>query len=450
MKEELLQFIWQQQYFNRLELLSEDGETLQILSPGDLNTHQGPDFLNAQVRIGHTLLAGAVELHILASDWRRHAHSGDQHYRNVILHVVWENDLSPGGTVGKHLPAENFPMLVLQHRVPKLLLGQYEKRMKSPVFIPCERVTATVAPQILAAWRQQLLLRRLGRRALLIRSFLQQNRQDWEETAWWLMARNFGLPLNGLAFETLGKTLPVRLLARHKGDAFRLEALLLGQAGLLEKDFRSDYPQRLQKEYNYLQKKYHLSPISIPLSFLRMRPAHFPTIRLVQLAALLSEHTAWFAAIRAADSPRDFASWLQVEATGYWDDHYLLEASGIAAGREPLSTKDRLRAGSVKPGPKKLGNSMRNSLLINTFVPLLYTYGVLRGEPACQDRALHWLQEAAAERNSILAGWEKIGITNKNAADSQALLELKTHYCGPKKCLDCAIGQVLLPRFRQE
>ena len=410
MKEELLQFIWRWQYFNPHELLSETGETLQVLSPGELNTHQGPDFLHAQVRIGDTLLAGSVELHIAASDWDRHAHTGDSHYRNVILHVVWENDLGAGPAVKRSGGAE-IPMLVLQHRVPKLLLGQYESWMKSRIFVPCERDAAKVTDDAWRQWKQQLLLQRLQRKTVMVRSWLEQNRQDWEETAWWLLARNFGLTVNGAAFEAIGRSLPVRLLARHRGDVFRLEALLLGQAGLLEKEYpglpEKGSPALLQKEYGYLQKKYRLVPVQTPLRFFRMRPAHFPTIRLAQLASLLAGHTGWCAAILEADSPRDLDDRLQVKAGG-------------------------------------LGKVMRNSLLINTFIPLLYAYGRLRAAPAYQDRALRWLREAGAEKNTILTGWVRSGVTNEHAADSQALLELKTGYCDAKKCLHCAIGRMLL------
>jgi Protein of unknown function (DUF2851) len=422
MREELLQFIWRFQYFNPHELLTEAGDPLLILSPGEPNTHQGPDFLNAQVRIGDTLMAGSIELHIRASDWRRHAHDGDPHYTNVILHVVWKNDwstpgigIAPGETAGP-LPPERIPLLVLRDRVPKLLLGQYEKWMKNPAFIPCERMVAKTDASVRAAWQQRLLIQRLHRRTLLIRDWLQQNEQDWEETTWWMMARNFGLPVNGMAFEAIGKSLPVRLLARYRQEPLRLEALLLGQAGLLEKGFPPGYPQSLQKEYRYLQQKHRLSPIQIPLSFLRMRPAHFPTLRLAQLATVLSGHTAWFAAIRGAGSPRDLEAWLSVEAAG----------------------------AHIGARSKKLGSQMIRNILVNTFVPLLYAYGALRNEPAFRDKAVLWLQRTTAEKNSVLSGFGEIGVTCKNAADSQALLELKVHYCDARKCLDCAIGQVLL------
>jgi hypothetical protein len=424
MREELLQFIWRWQYFNPHELLSETGEVLQVLSPGELNVHQGPDFLHAQVRIGGVLLVGSVELHIAASDWDRHAHTGDSHYRNVILHVVWENDL---------LRKEDIPMLVLQHRISKPLLGQYELWMKSRVFVPCERQLSQAGPDVWTGWKQELLLRRLQRRAMQVGVWLEQNRRDWEETTWWLLARNFGLTVNGAAFEAIARSLPIRMLARYRGDVFRLEALLLGQAGLLEEEVRwpkTEGEERLksegggflmlQREYRYLQRKYQLMPIQIPPRFFRMRPAHFPTVRLAQLASLLSEHTGWFTAILEADSPADLDDRLQAAAGSYG-------AEDGGKGRT-----------------KKLGEIMRNSIRINTFIPLLYAYGSLQSVPVCRERALRWLREAKAEKNTILTGWMRLGVANLNAADSQALLELKGGYCDAKRCLDCAIGKLLL------
>ncbi|HXO74991.1 MAG TPA: DUF2851 family protein, partial [Puia sp.] len=95
MREDLLQYIWRYLYFNQSHLVTEAGEELQILSPGELNTNAGPDFRNARIRLNDTVREGPVELHINASDWGRHGHDDDPNYRGVILHVVWENDGGP-------------------------------------------------------------------------------------------------------------------------------------------------------------------------------------------------------------------------------------------------------------------------------------------------------------------------------------------------------------------
>ncbi|HLZ87256.1 MAG TPA: DUF2851 family protein [Puia sp.] len=385
MREELLHFIWRFRHFNQQELVTEAGEPLQILFPGEPHRDQGPDFRNARVRIGGVCYVGPVELHVLASDWVRHAHDGDVHYRDVILHVVWENDLR--AEQGK------MPVLVLQSRVAGWLLSRYEHWMRHPSFVPCERQLAGVDAAVRAGWMRQLALRRLQRRAVAVYDRLEENRQDWEETGWWLMARSMGLPVNAGVFEAVARSLPLRVLRRQGAYLPALEGLLLGQAGLLP---AADARMR---EYQFLRVKYGLRPVGSPVSFLRMRPAHSPLERLVQLAALLADGRGWFAFIRDAETPEV-----------------------VSAAME---------------GVRGLGAEMRRGILINAFIPLLFAYGQ-------REKAMRWLSGMKAERNVILRGWEERGMAAKDAAGSQALLELKKEYCNARRCLECAIGRALL------
>jgi hypothetical protein len=397
MREELLHFIWRYGYFNQRELATETGESLQILSPGTLNGNQGPDFLQARIRIDGILFEGPVELHFKTSDWLKHGHDADNHYREVILHVVWENDIRPKGHA---MPTKRdaIPILVLRHRVSKLLLGQYHLWMTSRSFVPCERRLNEISKPDLTTWQQQLVRRRLQQRTLMIRSCLEENCQHWEETTWWLMARSLGQPVNAAAFEAIGRSLRVSLMGRHRDEPTRLEALLLGQAGLLEGAFSGDYPRHLQQEYRYCRGKYKLEPIRVPLSFMRMRPGHFPTIRLVQLAALMAAaDTGWFARIRDAESWRDIMPSLRVRASGYWDNHYTLDVTSA-------------------PRSKQMGETIKRSLLINAFIPMLFASGRLRDIPRSSKKALRWLEEIGPESNSIITGWRRLGITAETAA----------------------------------
>jgi hypothetical protein len=431
MEERLLQFIWEYQYFNQRELATEEGESVRIMSPGAFNGNQGPDFLGASIRIGHTTWTGAIEIHVNRSDWKRHKHSGDPHYQPVILHVVWENDRTAGDS--------SIPLLVLKSRVSKVLLGKYREWMKGGTFIPCERQLAKVWPPVRVGFLEKLVEERLKRRAHYIRSCLEKNQGHWEETAWWLMARNFGLPVNGEAFESIARSIPYALLMRLRTEPVSLEALLLGQAGLLNNSKRPEgtrkaqgenaetddgYPGLLRKEYAHLRLKYTLSPAPLPLLFLRMRPAHFPVIRLSQLGALFSRQGSWCALIREARWPGELDVLLSVHASPYWEGHYTMG----------------------KPSPfrvKALGEGMKRSLITNSFIPLLYAYGCLRGERVMREKALGWLRVMPAEKNAIITKWRNLGITAGSALDTQGLLELKGSYCGPKRCLDCAAGKVL-------
>jgi len=417
MTERLLQYLWQFQYFSKQSLTLDNGDEMAVIHPGRFNANQGPDFLEARIKIVNTLWIGHVELHLKTSDWFRHAHQFDRNYDSVVLHVVWEHDLPH-----HHL---NVPVFSLQSRVPRQLLQQYENWMKSPSFIACGQQARQVRHIIWTAWKERLSIERLQRRTTDIVSYLQQNNQHWEETFWWLLARNFGTTVNAEPFEAAARTLPVTLLARHRNQLNQLEALLMGQCGLLEGDFSNEYSIMLQKEYQYLRKKYNLQPVRQAVHFLRMRPMNFPTVRLAQLAALIWQSGHLFAHIKETESLDDIKKLLSVTASDFWNYHYTF-----------TDTADYQ--------PKKAGRQMVHAIIINTVVPLLFAWSVMHKDEALKNRALHWLESMPAERNHITDGFTRLGISNSHAGHSQALIELKSHYCDHRKCLDCSIGNALL------
>jgi hypothetical protein len=415
MTERLLQFIWQFQYFNKTELIATTAETVQVIFPGQYNTNQGPDFSDAKIKIGKTTWAGTVELHLKTSDWKKHNHQADKNYNNVILHVVWEDDGMK----------TNIPVLELKNRVSKILLKRYEELMNSPAFIPCEKSIHSVRDITWKSWKDRLLAERLLRKAKTVETFLQQNNYHWEESFWWLLARNFGMKINADAFESTARSVSVNILAKHKNQIHQLEAILLGQAGLLNGKFKEDYPAMLQKEYEFHKSKYKLSPGTLKPFFLRMRPGNFPTVRLAQLAMLVHHSAHLFSKIKEAGTLKDVKAWFDITANDYWHYHYRFE--------ETSSYRQ-----------KKLGEAMIDNIIINTVCPVLFAYGSYHDEQKYKDKALKWLEQTAAESNSITKGFVKLGIENKNAFDSQGLIELKNEYCNKKRCLDCAVGNSIL------
>jgi len=416
MNERLLHYIWKLQYFNKNELTTADAEQLQIIHPGNFNTNQGPDFLDAKIKIGNTIWAGNIELHIRSSDWKSHKHSDDKNYNNVILHVVWQHD------VNLDLP---FSTLELQSRVSKLLLNKYDELMNTDSFIACEKMIGQVNDITWSSWKERLLIERLQNKSQLIFNYLNENNNHWEETFWWLLAKNFGIKVNSDAFEKIARSLPVNILAKHKNQIHQTEALLFGQAGLLENNFTEDYPQLLKREYRFLKAKYQLKPINISLHFLRMRPSNFPSIRLAQLSMLVHQSLHLFSKVKESNSLKEVKGFLDITANDYWHYHYVFEESS-----------------SFKI--KNLGTQMVNNILINTVVPVLFAYGHHHHENKYKDKALQWLEQIPTESNTITNGYTKLNISNKNAFDSQSLIQLKNEYCNKKRCLDCAIGNKII------
>jgi hypothetical protein len=420
--ERLLQFIWQFQYFNKTELATTAGEIIQLIFPGQYNTNQGPDFTNAKIKIDNTTWAGTVELHNKTSDWKKHHHEQDKNYENVILHVVWEDDETEQSSI--------IPILELKTRVSKILLQRYNELMNSSSFISCGKSIHSVPDITWKSWKERLLAERLLRKAKAVETYLEQNNYHWEETFWWLLSRNFGMKVNADAFEAMARSIPLTILAKHKNQVHQLEALLFGQAGLLEKNPKSlreeeEYHCLLRKEYEFLKNKYKMKPAHTPFHFLRMRPGNFPTIRLAQLAMLVHESAHLFSKIKDAVSLEKVKKWLNVTANDYWHYHYVFDE--ISAFKK-----------------KTIGTSMIDNIVINTMTPVLFAYGNYNDEQKYKDRALQWLEETEAESNSITKGFHQMNIETRTAYDSQALIELKNEYCDKKKCLDCAVGNAIL------
>ena len=416
MTERLLQFIWQFQYFNKNNLHTLDGESLEVIVPGQYNHNQGPDFLNGRIRIGDTILAGNIELHLVEADWHRHEHQHDPNYNNIILHVLWE---SP------QFVRLSLPTIALKERVSKILLERYRELMKCQAFVPCAQNAHDAMGIIWISWKERLIAERLVRKSIVVQQHLHQCHHHWEEVFWWMLARNFGISINADAFEVLAKSLPLNIITRHKNHLHHLEAMLLGQAGLLNDCPDETHAGMLAREYKFFRRKYALSPIHLPIHFLRMRPHNFPTVRLAQLAMLMHTVHFPFCSARECRSLKELRGLLQVTAGEFWDTHYVLNE--ITAFRR-----------------KTLGQQMIENIIINTIAPMLFAYGQLRQEQQYKDKAIDWLSQLPAEKNVITGQWEAMGITNEHASDSQALLELKKEYCDSRRCLECAVGNNLL------
>ncbi len=412
MNERLLQFIWQHLYFNKEQLVTEDGQLLQIIFQGSINTNQGPDFLNAKLKIGDVLWAGHVELHLKTSDWNKHGHENDEQYNSVILHVVWQHDT---------IAQQRFPLLALNSRVASSLLEKYGELMQQNKFIPCENQVASVREIVWLSWKERMVAERFQQRSKKIEELLVTTKHHWEDVFWQLIARNFGLPLNADLFEAIAQSISVIILAKHKNQIQQVEALLLGQAGLLNDEFDDHYPQMLAKEYQFLKKKYKLEPVPQKPVFLRMRPSNFPTIRLAQMAMLIHHSSHLFSKIIEAKELSEIKKMLQLTANDFWHTHYTLtDASAFKK--------------------KQLGTMMLENILINTIIPVLFAYGSYHKKEQIKQKAIQWLQQLPKEKNVITKKWEEVGVAHQSAFDSQALLHLKKNYCTQKNCIGCAVG----------
>jgi hypothetical protein len=422
MQESFLHYIWQFQYFDKAALATSEGEDINIIHPGFLNKDSGPDFSTAKIRIGNYLWTGNIEIHIKASDWYLHNHQKDEAYENVILHIVWENDKPIQLKDGSYIPT-----LELKTRVSHDLLLKYNTFVNSTTSVACSPQLNQVKEIIILSMLDKALLNRLKNKSELLSKLLILNNNDWQETTYQILAKNFGFKINSEAFLALSKSLPYKTLLKHKDNISQIEALVFGIAGFLHQEPKDEYHAFLKREYSFLKHKYSINNElrSAEWKFLRLRPANFPTVRLAQFAMLLSKVPNLFSLFTEFTTFEELKLNLKISQSTYWQEHY------------NFGKKSQKKISG-------LGETSFENLLINTGAPLLASYSRFVDNEIYMDKAVELLENLKGEDNNIISLWKSAGLKVQTAHDSQALIELYNNFCLEKKCLSCNIGTALI------
>ncbi|MCT4629257.1 DUF2851 family protein [Winogradskyella sp.] len=420
MQEDFLHYIWKHKAFLTSSLKTTTGEVVVIKQFGAHNLNSGPDFFNAQLSINGQLWAGNVEIHVKSSDWYIHGHEKDNAYDNVILHVVWEHD-----TAIYRKDNTEIPTLQLKQYVDKDLLYSYKKLVQSKLWINCESNLSEVDDFVINNWLERLFVERLERKSKDISRLLQQSRNDWEAVLFKMLLKNFGLKVNGEAFLSLGNSVDYSLVRKLQNNVLDLEALLFGQAGFLQEDIQEVYFLDLKKRFQFFKQKFKLNNQGVlPIRFFRLRPSNFPTIRLSQFANLYVAEHQLFSKIMSLNAKDDFYKLFNKGVTTYWKIHYTFNSTSVNSN-------------------KILTKAFVDLLIINTIIPLKFSYAKSRGENI-EDGLFELIKEVNVESNVIVKKYMQLRSLEKNALTSQALLQLKACYCEKNKCLQCAIGNSLI------
>lgn len=420
MKEDFLHYLWKFRKFETLNLKTTQNESIVIIKTGDYLELSGPDFFNAQIKIGDQKWAGNVEIHIKSSDWYLHHHEKDAAYENVILHVVWEHDTE----IFRENNTE-IPVLVLKDFVSSDIISNYKSLTMPKNWIFCEKEISSIDDFVFKNWQERLFFERLERKSKFVYDLLENTNYDWEAVLFCLLAKNFGLNTNGNTFLQIAKSIPFSIIRKESFEIENLEALLFGTSGLLDYEKQDLYFSDLKIRYFYLLHKYQLEKVyTDPLQFFKHRPDNFPTIRLSQLAGLYSKHQNLFSKVITLRSVKAVYGLLNVTTSLYWENHYQFDKES--------------------PGKSKsLSKPFIDLLIINTIIPLQFAYANRIGESNVEDLIL-FMNEVSPEKNAIIDKFESFGILSKNAFETQTLLELKNEYCNNKACLRCALGMELM------
>lgn len=418
-----MQYVWKHRLWRSEDMVTNTGKKVRVVDPGLLNTDAGPDFFNAKIEIDGHMWVGNVEMHYRATDWKRHRHDSDKAYDSVILHVVAKDDAPVRRTNG-----ELIPQLVLE--VSPQFNADYASLVGATIEVPCATKIKQVPHLTIVEWVEGLAFERLHGKVERIHQLLDSFNGSWEDVCYVTLARNFGFGINNDAFERLARRTPLRLLGKHSDSVLQIEALLFGQAGMLDaqKQGMDSYYNQLCTEYAFLSNKFQLTPMEKESwKLFRIRPQNFPYRRIAMLAQFIEGGFRMMNRILEAEGEKEMRALFEVELSGYWTKHYTFG----------------------KPNERATATLSRNSIdiiLINTVAPLLYAYGELTGNYEMTDKAIKLLEDLRAESNSIVSHFVAYGIDCPDALTSQALVQLKREYCDARKCIYCKIGHHLLSK----
>ena len=420
MKENVLHYLWLHKKIDASQLVTTKGESLQILNFGQYLETAGPDFFNAQIVIGNQKWAGNVEMHVKSSDWYLHHHEKDNAYNNVILHVVWEHDQEVFYSNDVEIP-----VLELKKSIDVNLLTKIDTLFASKSWINCEKQINMVSNLKLGIWKERLFFERLEEKSKFILEIFENQNRDWEATCFIVLAKNFGLNINGNSFLELFSKIPFSVIRKESGSCLNLEALFFGSGNFLNNNFEDNYAKELKEIWNYQKAKYKLlEDNTVSFQFYKLRPDNFPTIRLAQLAALYHSNQNLFSNLIEIRSVKEIYTTLSIVPSHYWLTHYQL---------------DRL-----SPHKKKqLSKSFIDLIIMNTIALLQFAFAKSQGREITEE-IIQLLIDIKAEKNVILDKFKLVGIVARNAFESQSLLQLKNEYCNKSNCLQCAIGVELL------
>ncbi len=417
--EQILHYVWKHKLF-QANIKTTDGQTVEVLDVGLHNTDEGPDFFNAKIKIDNKIWSGNIEIHTTSEDWFKHKHQHSKTYNSVILHIVEKANKEITNQLGKTIPQ-------CEITYPQHIKTNIEFLLKTDIDVPCCNYIKDYPTLHKQSWMNVLLLERLERKRNDINTLLQRFNNSWADVFYVLLSRSMGFGLNSDSFQRLALSIPLISLLKQADDIQHIEALFFGQAGLLANEMELDeYGKKLQREYLFLQNKFKLKPLEKEIfKKMRARPSNSIYIRIAQLANIIKHIQGLYSKVMKSEDVGQIRLLLHYDTSKYWHTHYSFKEVSM-------------------PKNKYIGDTSLDMIIINCVIPLIFAYGIKTDSQKYTDKAIEFLEQLKPESNRIIRQFNSYGIASSNAAQSQAILQLKREYCEKRKCLHCRIGYRLL------
>jgi hypothetical protein len=448
--EKLLQLVWLHQRLRRSELKTAGGTPLRVLHPGFASTEGGPDFRGAVLRFGdEPPVAGEVEIDLQSAGWRAHGHDRNPNFKNVILHVIWDeaqSSLSKVQGPPHVLALKNF----LDAPLPELALAlENESGLPASLRGNCSSPLRELSETQLAGLLHAAARVRFEAKASAM--LARAKSAGWEQALWENLFRALGYKHNVWPMQSLAET--KERWAGGVDSAFGLQARLLGVSGLLPEELTRSQKSSdtfLRRAWDcWWRERDGLADCALPRAvwkFHGLRPANHPQRRLALashwLAAgnLAEKIENWIATdsrlkpltpLRQGEGEKLLSSLheiFQVERDDYWSWHWTFNSARMA-----------------RPQPL-LGGARVTDLAVNVVLPWLWIRAKEGGnETILREVERRYFAWPAAEDNSVLKlarqrllGSSKAGIL-KGAAQQQGLMQIVRDFCEHSNaiCADC-------------
>lgn len=441
--EALLQQVWLYQRLLQDRLQTTDGRKVRVLHPGFWNRAAGPDFRQAVIQIGTEPPAtGDVEIDLVPSGWKQHAHAGNPSYRNVILHVTWEPESAPA----------NLPSLSLKHALDSTLpeisfwLGLEPKPAPEGLAGKCSAPLRSLSEASVTRILRQAAQARLLQKAEHLQARARQ--VGWDGALLEGLFGALGYKRNVWPMRGVGVLLPMLRsgLPSDAGSILAMQARILGVGGLMPSQAlpgeAGEYLRQVWsiwwresdafREFQFPREIWNLGGI---------RPANHPERRLAAAAhwAVRTEMTREFdrwleRKIESPDLSTSLSEIVQVRQDPFWSYHWTLKSKPFRES-QPL-----------------LGEQRITDLAINVILPWLYVRALAgQNEMLSRVAEARYFQWPAGDDNSVLKlARQRLfgGVSSrflKTAALQQGLLQITRDFCdhSDASCNGCEFPELL-------
>ncbi len=424
--ERFLQTIWNERKLEG-ELTTEEGSSIKVLSNGIWNNGAGPDFHNASMLIDGKLCSGDVEIHKKRSDWYKHGHEGDERYGNVILHVVWEDDIPQ--------VAGRMPVLVISKYVDedwrRLLWELEESRYSYADKIGKGECALRWAMTEDAKVRRLLEAAGLARYGSKVSNMRYEIEKKGEERA--LLEGIFdvlGYKNNRKQFRQIAEALENGVLQSSEIENLEKEALIFGTANMIPDTTRCRLDEQMAEYVDALWDAWwrlgQRRKLDIEWDKTESRPYNRPWRRLAAGIELLKV-TDWMP-----------SSWVRSLAAKCESTQELLKGINALNNKDTIFRNYTNFDSIIKPGADLLGRERIADLTCNIMLPFISAIGEIEGNEKYIDlgrrtymsmlpRQGNRLTKEASVR--FLTPPSRIKDLVKSTCQQQGLLDIYKNFC---------------------